>query len=306
MHDMDPLSTQACPLCGNSASVVRYHGPIRAGTFGKQSSEPFQIYECAQCGVSYLWPRPQTDYETEEYRQDYNDSAEISRYFALHDSAQFQYLEIIKNESLRGSVIADFGCGGGAFLDFVRGAAGETIGVEPFTGFHHSLRERGHRVYQYGSDFAADTTAPKVDLAVSLHVIEHVADPTSYLREILSVLSDEGVVYIATPNKRDILLDLTYEAFAPFFYRTAHLWYFDERSLRWVGQAAGFGDIQILFQQNYDLSNAFSWVHSHRPTGLKRLDLFDHQIDSAWKGFLEASGRSDVIWAVLRKQPVRK
>lgn len=287
-------------------SVVRYYGPIRAGAFGKQTDDPFHVYECPRCGVSYLWPRPQTDYESEEYRQNYNDSAEIGRYFALHDGTQIQYLEIIKSASLRGSVIADFGCGGGAFLDYVRGAARETIGVEPFVGFHSSLRERGHRVYQYGSQLAADSTAPKVDLAVSLHVIEHVDDPVSYLREIHSVMADEGVVYVATPNKRDILLDLTFDAFAPFFYRTAHLWYFDESSLRWVSREAGFADVQIKFQQNYDLSNAFSWVHSHRPTGLKHLDLFDHQIDSAWKGFLEASGRSDVIWAVLRKQPVRK
>ena len=41
----------------------------------------------------------------------------------------------------------DFGCGGGSFLDSIKGIAKKTIAVEPFVGYHESLKLRGHEVY---------------------------------------------------------------------------------------------------------------------------------------------------------------
>lgn len=292
--------TPDCALCHAPQPVAHYTGVIRAGSFGKWTPAPFTVYDCAECGVGFLNPVPDVSYESGQYRSDYNNSARIEEYFALHDQVQLQHLEMFRGMSFRDLTVADFGCGGGAFLDQVRGLARETIAIEPFVGYHASLRERGHRVYQYGADLLADNSAPRADVAVSLHVIEHVPDPVTYLREMRAALAPGGVVYLVTPNYDDILLKLVCADYAPFFYRTAHLWYFNARSLRWAAERAGFTVIDIRYQHNYDLSNALLWARDRRPTGVGRLSLFDAPINAAWRTFLEASGQADAVWAILR------
>lgn len=290
-----------CKLCDTPNPIIKYTGPIRDGSYGKLTEIDYTVYACAACDASFLSPTPQMSYESDQYRQQYNDTADINGYFSTHDPTQIQHLTMFRDVEFRKKVIADFGCGGGAFLDHISGLAYSTIAIEPFVGYHASLRDRGHRVYQYSAELVRDQLAPKIDLAVSLHVIEHVPAPLDYLRTIRAALVDGGVLYLVTPNHADILLELVFDAYAPFFYRTAHPWYFEARSLHWLADQAGFNNIQILFQQNYDLSNAFCWVRDHQPTGLGKLDLFNHSIDTAWRAFLETSGRSDVVWAVLNK-----
>ncbi len=290
-----------CAMCNSDQIAVCYTGTIRAGVYGKWTPDPFMVYQCAACGVAFLDPVPEVSYESDQYRLNYNDSANVAEYFALHDQTQLQHLAMLKSVSFRGHVVADFGCGGGSFLDYASGLAQATIAIEPFTGYHPSLRERGHQVYQYGSDLAADLKAPRVDLAVSLHVIEHVPDPVAYLREIRSTLADDGKVYLVTPNHDDLLLKLLPEFYAPFFYRTAHLWYFNASALQWAARQAGFNQIDIRYQHNYDLSNVLLWLREHRPTGVGRLPFFDAPVNAAWGAFLEGSGQSDVVWMMLQK-----
>jgi 2-polyprenyl-3-methyl-5-hydroxy-6-metoxy-1,4-benzoquinol methylase len=288
-----------CRICGSLNQFVLYTGDIRAGTIGRFESG-YRVIKCANCDTGYLSPSVNLNYESEEYRELYNSTALVDDYFKLHDQKQLRFTASIR-ENLRGKVLADFGCGGGALLDFVKGVASHTVAVEPFIGYHSSLKSRGHLVYQYTEQYVFDSTAPRCDVGISSHVIEHVVDPVAYLKEISSSMQPGGVLYVATPNANDLLLELRPKEFASFFYRTAHAWYFSKKSLEWVARAAGFRECEVGHWQNYGLSNAFIWSREGTPSGEQSLPLFDRRIDDAWRSFLEETGRSDEIYMRLVK-----
>jgi 2-polyprenyl-3-methyl-5-hydroxy-6-metoxy-1,4-benzoquinol methylase len=290
-----------CRLCGG-ATAVGYEGPVRAGTPGVESPRPFAVRTCNDCGVGFLDPFESLDYHTPAYRENYNSSSAVAAYFAAHDALQAGYLaQVSTRASLRDQVVADFGAGAGAFLDLASGAAKATIAIEPNDVYRASAGERGHLAYASVEDLLADPHAPRIDIAVTFHVIEHVADPVRYLRQIRQSLSDGGKLFVLTPNADDVLMRLGHDAYRRFNYRTAHLWYFAQASLTRCAEAAGFARPTIWFEHDYDMSNFALWLKDSVPTGTGRIDLFDRQINSAWKTFLEASGMASAIWMVADK-----
>jgi 2-polyprenyl-3-methyl-5-hydroxy-6-metoxy-1,4-benzoquinol methylase len=287
-------------MCRSPATLV-YNGPIRAGSYGRVSATAHSVYRCAACSVEFLNPPPDVEYESESYRSDYNDSVDVASYFKAQDGLAVSYFALLSRyANFRDAAVADFGCGGGSFLDAVAGQTRATIAVEPFVGYHESLRARGHSVYSYGADFLSDAHRPAVDIAVSLHVLEHVPDPIAYLREIREALAPTGVAFVLTPNSDNILLRLDAPGYRSFDYRTVHRWYFNGASLQRCARYAGFDTARVFYQHNYDLSNAVLWLRDGRPTGCGALPMFDERINDGWSSFLEGNGMADTVWIELR------
>jgi len=286
--------TRQCPICGGSTNLW-YRGPLRSGSFGHVTLDDFDVLRCCLCGVGFLDNPPVIDYGVDDYRQAYNSSTAINDYFRRHDALQLEHLFQLRHHPLRGSVVADFGCGGGALLDFLKGAAKSTVAVEPFVGFHDALRAAGHLVYSTAPDAIAGG-APAVDIALSMHVIEHVDDPTAYLNAIRQTLAPNGRVIVATPNVEELLMALNIPEYERFYFRTAHRWYFSRTSLRLAAEAAGLVEAECRFVNTYDVSNVICWLRDRVPTGNGRLNLFDGRLDADWKAFLERAGLADSLW----------
>lgn len=107
---------------------------------------------------------------------------------------------------------------------------------------------------------------------------------------------------VSTPNRRDMLLDILPESYAPFFYRAAHRWYFDADSLAHAGRAAGFEVSGLRFVQRYSLSNFLLWLRDRKPSGEARLAGLDTPvIEAMWAAHLEATGRSDAVYIRLKR-----
>jgi len=280
-----------------------YEGHVRAGTFGKVSDETYQVWRCERCTVEFLHPFPEVDYSRDVYRRDYNATTTVEGYAALHDPLQRRYADFVRERvDPHERVIADIGCGGGTFLDLLAPVARRTVAIEPFEGYHVSLRARGHCVFAELEDFLHDSAFPVLDLAVSFHVIEHLHDPVQFLRNIHGALRGGGSAFLLTPNADDVLMRLECEPFRRFNYRTVHLWYFNGASLRWCAAAAGFADASIVFEHTYDLSNALCWLAEGRPTGIGKLKFIDEvDMDRRWSGLLERHGMADTIWRVITK-----
>jgi len=288
-----------CLICHEPQLKVFYEGPVRTGSFGKQSNFHATITECPRCGARHLPPMVAdlaAYYQSGEYRNDLEQGNAVEKYFELTDDDQPHKLELLGMHEARGRMVADIGCGAGPFLDLVKGFAAGTIGVEPNAAYHESLRQRGHTCYPYARDALAEWQG-KVDLAVSFSVLEHVEKPREFLAEIKALLKPGGRLLISTPNADDFLLEIC-PAYAPFFYRKAHLWYFTERALRELAIRAGFGECRVVHRHRYDLANALLWLRDRRPTGLGALKL-DARLEAAWKSGLEAAGRGDYLYAFL-------
>ena len=288
-----------CISCGNEKYETLYEGTLRSGSYGKSTKSTNSVIKCTQCGLSRLKEFPEISYSSDQYRLDYNDTTAIGDYFKNHDVEQNSRIARIGIEKFRNKVVLDFGCGGGSFLDLIKGVAAKTIAVEPFIGYHKSLRERGHDVYCSIDECKAFTGS--VDIIISFGVIEHINDPLSYLQSARELLVKGGKMYIETDNLDDILVKLDFKEFGPFYYRTVHSWYFDGKGLAGLCNTAGFTDVEKEYRHDFGLSNTLLWLKERVPKGTARLEYITDEIDYNWIQMLEKTGMAELLHFVITK-----
>lgn len=279
---------------------VIYKGKIRDGNPGKMSDKIFEVIYDDKQKFARLKQFPKINYSNDSYRKKVNKTSLINDYFLEHDKQQPGYFSFISPLLKRGDIVADCGCGGGSMLDLTKGLASETLAIEPFGGYHSSLTERGHQTFSSINE-ASKKYSSKVNLALSIHVIEHTDDPLAYLKSIHKLLTKNGVAIVFTPNNDDILLKLYPEIYAPFFYRTVHNYYFSGEGLEILGKKAGFANASKFYYHEFGISNTLNWLKQKKATGNSMLDGITNEFDFAWKNLLEKSGQSYNVGVILRK-----
>jgi SAM-dependent methyltransferase len=103
------------------------------------------------------------------------------------------------NESL-----LDIGCGDGHFLDIVKKSLPRNNihlnGLEQTTESIEAARKRGFNIFDFQvNSKISELISEKFDTITLFHVLEHVSDPLEFLRNILTILNQNGKVYISTP-----------------------------------------------------------------------------------------------------------
>ncbi|MGH2395464.1 MAG: class I SAM-dependent methyltransferase [bacterium] len=112
---------------------------------------------------------------------------------------------VYENEGLsvqsapRGRLL-DVGCGSGRFLVHMRDLGWEVTGVEPDPVAVRVAHRSFHLNVASGTLEDAGFPESCVDVVTMNHVIEHVPDPISSLRECNRVLREGGRLVVVTPN----------------------------------------------------------------------------------------------------------
>jgi SAM-dependent methyltransferase len=292
-----------CPICGGMDWLLIHPGPVRDGTNGSELEA--EVRRCSTCGVDRLAESAcllHSAYETEEYRLHLGQDHDTTKHFATQDELIRFTMETLWPRSLRGKIVADVGCGGGALLDHLHGVAETLVAIEPGVPWSTSLQRRGYHWYP---NFAAATAdwAGKVDVILSTQVIEHVDDPRQFLADIAELLAPNGFAVVSTPNRRDILMELLPDIFPGFFYRSQHRWAFDASSLEFAANRAGLVVNEIRNVHRYGLANTMHWLREKRPHGRTPLAPLDNQIDCHWQAWLESTGRADNLYLIACPAP---
>ena len=288
-----------CFICESVNLEEIYTGKIRSGSVGNFSTDDYQVLRCLDCNVKFLDKFLKHDfYTSSEYRESYNDSSNVNTYHKLHDESENDKVYKIGIDNLRNKKVADFGTGGGTFLDVASAVAKKTFAIEPASFFHSNLKLK-HKVFSYGSELV--NSGEKIDIATSFDVLEHVENPLEFLKEIYSSLAKDGVMYLMTPNSNEILNDIPIEEFKKFNYRTAHYYYFCESSIERLLKLAGFKNFKVSFHHKYDISNLIYWLKDRRPTGQNKYDLFDNDFNSSYKNYLINKGKASHLWIKASK-----
>ncbi len=154
-----------------------------------------------------------------QYRTDANLAARQSIYAYQHPRIDLQARVIDLAAPAPGAIIADVGCGNGAYLAELarRGFAGRVLGLDLSTGMLAAARDRLNAVDAAESAglvglVAADATALPLpdgvaDLTLAMHMLYHVPDPSQAVRELRRITRPGGRVAIVL-NGRDHLRQL--------------------------------------------------------------------------------------------------
>jgi len=192
------MSGGACVACG--ARLV----------LGMVRFPEYHLYACASCGSWTQLPR-----RSAQQQADIHDSED---YFAhpyfrgrrtVTPAQRRRYQNVFDRlgdavdlDSLRGRRLLDIGCDTSTFLRAARDALGIVpVGIDVASRAVALARELGVDAYQTTIE-RAPTELREFGVVTAIDLIEHVADPEAFLREVKQRMEPGGLLYLETPNIR--------------------------------------------------------------------------------------------------------
>jgi SAM-dependent methyltransferase len=99
--------------------------------------------------------------------------------------------------------LLDVGCGDGKFLDYIKENKVLNInsfGLDPTNESALKCSNKGHKVFCMDTKkFKANFQNELFDTITSFHVLEHIANPKTFMQELVSLIQPTGEIFISTP-----------------------------------------------------------------------------------------------------------
>ena len=233
----EPLGT--CPIC--DANQWEYFG----GRFHYDVRIEYWICpDCLLVGQSPQIPAAKlSEFYAHHYRQLYMGSSEpTAEEFEFQRKRGRNLLQIARDTAPDGSfqTILDFGCSAGGLLDVAcREFSAKTLyGIELDILYGQHAEAIGVNLFTTAED-AISAGIGSIDLLTSAHVLEHVQDFTATLRDMHTLLKDDGLLALEVPHTA-----------AGACFQLAHPWGFNENSLYRALKAQGF-DVLAMTTHGY-------------------------------------------------------
>jgi SAM-dependent methyltransferase len=161
----------------------------------------------------------------------------------------------IDTDTLRGQRLLDVGCDTGSLLHWMREDFGMVpVGIDVAGRAVSAAAKRGLEAYQIDLEGAPEHLRD-FPLITAIDLIEHVADPGAFLREISKRLRPGGLVYLETPNIQstvyrlgETLCRLTQGHPSSVFERLfppEHIQYFSPSGLTRLARASNLDPVQM-------------------------------------------------------------
>jgi SAM-dependent methyltransferase len=253
----------SCYVCNSGEQKVIARG--REHEYATTTDDLFSVVQCKRCGLFFLNPRPAESELATIYPNEYaafvddevpEKPSAVSRLkqsfidrlgYPARVRAALQYVSPSNGGALR---VLDVGCGAGRvlslFKQYHRGAI-ETVGLDFDEKAAALTRSKGHAAIQ-GMFEKTDMPPGSFDCVYSSHVIEHVADPASFLKKVKSVLKPGGLFFCETPNIGSIDAQiLSRLGIWGGFHFPRHWTFFTPKTLRRLGESAGLEAIAVKY-----------------------------------------------------------
>jgi len=175
----------ACPLCARPHAAVDLH------------FDPIFIRRCAACGFRFADPVYDAEAITELYKSGY-EGARHAQGQKINGDINVGLLKRILPGDARGDVL-DVGSGFG----FLAATLNQTTGLS-VSGVELSDAERRFAMDELGvptyGDLADIPEGKRFQVVTAFEVIEHIADPAGFLRALVDLVDDGGLLVIGTDN----------------------------------------------------------------------------------------------------------
>ncbi|MCP4109036.1 MAG: class I SAM-dependent methyltransferase [Desulfobacteraceae bacterium] len=239
-----------CPICSFPKSEKVFE--ITDHLF-QTTSRLFQIRQCQECRVLFLFPRPSSEDMWKYYPDEYWVGpgktvhglkavlTEIYRRVVLIDHVRF-VRESAYDLQRQGEPVKllDVGCGDGSFL--------ETCGIKPCTGLDASVnavkaaKSRGIDAV-LGSLDKSPFWEKSFSIITMFHFLEHVWPVENYLEAAKKLLADDGELILQVPNADSWQAGLLRKRWAGYEV-PRHLINYSASTLTRVLQDNGFGIVR--------------------------------------------------------------
>lgn len=227
-----------CPLCQNN-------NPKK---FKIYFDTDIKAYQCLSCNLVSQYPGPGEAKDPDYYSRGFRNGSEWmfpERNNVLTNIADNIFY--IKSNP----VILDVGCGDGHFLSICQNRGWETYGIEPSRELAEYADKKVGNIKQGFYD-KNDYPEKYFDVISMIQVLEHIANPCSFLETAKYHLKTNGIVVIEVPSiyAPHVLL---YSKLTKYFHAKNpsgvgpdHVNYFSPHSLEMICKKAGLKPIKII------------------------------------------------------------
>jgi 2-polyprenyl-3-methyl-5-hydroxy-6-metoxy-1,4-benzoquinol methylase len=189
---------------------------------------------------------------------------------ALADSG----FEALEKEIFQPHVL-DIGCATGALLAYLRDRGWHVTGVEISPAAEYARNERNLDVKSLPLE-ENHFPPESFDVVLASHLIEHLNDPRSFLKETHRILRPDGRVFITTPNISGFQARLLGGRWRSAIFD--HLYLFSRRTLKTMLNRSGFTVEGVYTWGGLVAGLAPPWVKKIADRAVKRLGNGDVMI----------------------------
>jgi len=188
MLKFDPKLTK-CPLC--RAENINFHF---------KDFRDVDIFKCATCLVQFMNPQYSNDYLDKFYANYINDSDIYTRMKFSRQQYSDYFSIIEKHVRIDSRSLLDIGCGDGLLLNTASKYKWNAEGYDVDRETVERVKKRiGLPVYS-GDFFNIEWRSNYYNLVTMHQVLEHLKNPRKYLEQVHELLSEGGLLFIASPN----------------------------------------------------------------------------------------------------------
>lgn len=193
---------ESCPVCKRAQFE-----PFLNCVDYTVSKEQFSLVRCVQCSFVFTNPRPAMAdigryYESAAYTpHSGGDSSVIAKlYREVRKIALKNKLQLITRLCPNQGGILDYGCGSGEFLQVCTQAGWKTLGVDASETARKIAKEQNLQVIT-PEELSRNKQSYSFDIISLWHVLEHLHDLHGTLALLKGILSSNGWLLIAVPNR---------------------------------------------------------------------------------------------------------
>lgn len=220
-----------CIICSNNKLKKVVESARIPSITRKYVNETFTVWRCASCGSLHSDEQINLD----KYYQDYPLKQHKLDFWAKLAYRQ-RLKRLLKVGLQKNSVILDYGCGQGLFIDFLISHGFKNVdGYDPYID-RFSNKE---------------IIKDKYDFVMSQDVIEHHDNPEKLLSKLISITAKNGILCIGTPNAKEISLQ-DYDKNAMPLHQPYHRHILSEKAFMCLAKRHGLSLIKIYRRWYYE------------------------------------------------------
>lgn len=245
---------QVCPICAETDYRKLY------------TLDNGGLISCKRCGTVLFVPRPTIDelktfYDNQQYRENFDISSMVGADFAQHrykslcDVLERFDVQVTSKPNRR---LLDVGCGTGDFLQVAQRDGWQVTGTELSTTAAEQIASRLGISILIGEITSLQLPEVTYDLITSYHVIEHLIEPLAMLRRLYQLVSDEGAIFLETPNIGSLGARLRRAKWSHII-PPEHITYFQPSSLQYALEQAGFKRVFVFTSAPQMIESTQHW-----------------------------------------------
>jgi len=244
-----------CPLCNRIQMDVLIKD---VNEFDKS----YDVFYCGNCMVGITMPIPSPNESSSLYSSGTYRSASGKRFVVPVEAGVYLARQLrkkrIQKYKEQGRIL-DIGCGRGVFLNVMKNTGWTVAGTEYDLITAESIAKNYDIHVVTGNPGEWGFPPGSFDVVTMNHVLEHMSDPESAIRECAGLLEKGGLLVVATPNitslQSSLGKHLWFHLDIPY-----HLYHFSEEGLSTLVEKYNF---HILKVRRFDLEYCpFGWLQT--------------------------------------------